>query len=236
MDSFLLDWSRRQFGPDIAPEVAAVYAQYFNIPYQRDDKRFGERFLHSRFRDLDKGSPLTSGKLPGPTLQGHIRDTLTLAAQCRPYVADLVAKAESLVPRVPAPRRDFYIAHAITPARVHLHSLEMLEAYTQALEACGKRDKAQVLAKVDESLNACDAIFTTLHRAEAGKWSGWFFGERFVGIEQTRDRLRTIRAALRGEPAPPPRTSSGYPELYQYQERFQPNFPLLYPQRAGNTP
>jgi len=68
-----------------------------------------------------------------------------------------------------------------------------------------------------------------LHRAETGKWSGWYFGERFVGLEATRDRLRGMRAYLHGEPPPPPHAPNGYPELYRYQEPFQPNFPRMYP-------
>ena len=62
MKAYLLDWSRREFGKDVAAEVAAIYAEYFNIPYQRDDQRLGDNDLHTPLaearpegRSVDRG-------------------------------------------------------------------------------------------------------------------------------------------------------------------------------------
>ena len=41
-----------------------------------------------------------------------------------------------------------------------------------------------------------------------------------------------VHAFLRGEPPPPAHAPNGYPELYRYQEPFQPNFPRMYPHAA----
>ena len=133
------------------------------------------------------------------------------------------------MPRIPADRRMFYRAHVLTPIGIHLHSLEMLEQYGAALTAYGQGDKAQAVVHAEQALCAVDELFDALHRAETGKWPAWYFGERFVGLEASRDRLRVALAALRGDPVPPVRANSGYPELYQYQEPFLKNFPLLYP-------
>jgi hypothetical protein len=229
MDAFLLDWSRRQFGAEVAPDVAALYAQYFDIPYQRDDVRHGENDLFKRLRDLDRAAPITAGKRVGKRLAARVQETLELTGQNRPQVADLVARAEWLTPHVPPERQSFYQAHVIVPARIHLHGLEMLEHYAQSLAAYARGDKPQAAVRLEESLQACDALSAAMRRAETGKWARWFIGERFVGLDFTRDRLRATLAALRGEPVPPLRSARGYPELYQYQERFGQNFPLLYP-------
>ena len=89
---------------------------------------------------------------------------------------------------------------------------------------------------MERSLAATDRLFAVMRRAETGKWSRWFFGERFVGLEANRDRLRVALAVLRGEPEPPVHPSFGYPQLYQYQEPFLQNFPLLYPRSPELKP
>ena len=125
----------------------------------------------------------------------------------------------------------FYQAHVVTPIRIHLHSLEMLESYGKSLIAYSEGDKPQCITLVEKSLRAADDLFAALHQAEYGKWSGWFIGERFVGLEASRDRLRRLLAALHGQPPPPTRRSLDYEDLYEYQEPFLKNFPLLYPEK-----
>ena len=228
---FLTDWSRRQFGAPLTADIAALYARYFDIPYQRQTTRYGENRLHTMQRTLDRtvAPRLAEGKLPSKGQLGKAHDLQTFAATNRVYVADLAAAAEPMATRVPPGRRDFFQAHLLTPIQIHLHSLEMLEAYGAALTACGQGEKNQAIAHAENALRATEAVFEALHRAETNKWPAWYIGERFVGIEATRDRLRALLAVLRGEPPPPIHAPYGYPELYRYQEPFQSNFPLLYP-------
>ena len=134
---------------------------------------------------------------------------------------------------MPAGRRDFFQAHLLTPISIHLHSLEMLESFCQAMMACGENQKPQAIAALEDSLAATDRLFAAMWRAETGKWARWYIGERFVGLEASRDHLRVTLALLRGEPQPPVHPNFGYPELYQYQEPFSPNYPLLYPKLPG---
>ena len=195
-EAFLNDWSRRQFGPQLAGEGAALYARYFDIPYQRADQRKGDNAAHTMLRKL----------------------------------------ATVLEPRMPAARRDFFQANVLTPFSIHLYSLEMLESYCQAMTAYGENQKPQAIAALEQSLAAIDQLFAVMRRAETGKWARWYFGERFVGLEANRDRVRVALALLRGEPEPPVHPSFGYPELYQYQEPFSPNFPLLYPRLPESKP
>jgi hypothetical protein len=158
-------------------------------------------------------------------------EVVKFASRNRPYVAELARKAESLSARIPADRKQFYQAHVLTPIGIHLHSLEMLESYGRSLAAYSAGDKPQSIALVEKSLLAVDGVFAALHQAEYGRWAGWFIGERFVDLEANRDRLRVMRAALRGESPPPIRPPFGYKELYEYQVPFGKNFPLLYPKK-----
>ena len=235
---FLNDWSRRQFGPQLAEEVAALYARYFDIPYQRADQRKGDNAAHTMLRKLATAMApqLSAGQPPSAAMRKSLGAAQHFAATNRLYVEQLVAAAAALEPRVPAARRDFFQANVLTPFSIHLHSLEMLETYCQAMTAYGENQKSPAIAALEQSLAASDRLFAVMRRAETGKWARWYFGERFVGLEANRDRVRVALALLRGEPAPPVHASFGYPELYQYQEPFAPNFPLLYPRLPESKP
>jgi hypothetical protein len=208
-------------------------ANYFNIPYQRREQRLGENALHTRLRALDMQTApsIVSGKPLSSNARGRAAEVVKFAGHNRAYVAELLRKAESLAARVPADRRMFYQAHVVTPIRIHLHSLEMLESYGKSLVAYSAGDKPQCITLAEKSLRAADDLFAALHQAEYGKWSRWFIGERFVGLEASRDRLRMLLAALRGQPPPPTRRRLDYEDLYEYQEPFLKNFPLLHPKK-----
>ncbi len=231
MDTFLSGWGQREFGVPLAGDISALYKRYFDIPYQRQETRHGDNRLHTMQRTLDTAAAplIAEGKPLSKSLLGKARDLQNFASTNRAYVSELATAAEQIASRVPQERRDFFDSHLLAQIQIHLHSLEMLEAYGSALTAYGKDDKQSAIASTEQALRATDEIFETLHRGESGKWAAWYFGERFVGLESTRDRLRVLLAKLRGEPLPPPHAPSGYSELYRYQEPFQKDFPLLYP-------
>jgi hypothetical protein len=228
---FLDYWCRREFGAPVAADLAKLYARYLDIPYQRAETRHGDNRLIMMQRSLDRvAAPLVAADKPlTQDALGRAGALQTYAVSNLAYVAKLAADAQPYAARVPPPRRDFLQAHLLTPIQIHLHLLEMLEAYGAALTEYGKGEKEHACNGLERALEALEQVFGALHRAETGKWSGWYFGERFVGLEATRDRLRVLRAHLRGEPPPPAHVPNGYPELYRYQEPFQPNFPRLYP-------
>ena len=209
---FLRDWSRREFGAVVANEVADIYARYFGIPYLGEKTRQGERHLHVMLSNL-----------AGTKSVPEARQAQTFAITHHAYVAELFAAAAALAKKIPVDRQGFYQSHVLTPIELHLRSLEMLEGYSSALI---DRDPK----KAEQALRAADAIFAALHRAETGKWSAWYFGERFVDLETNRYRVRVLLAELRGEPPPPPLPPTyGYYDLYKYQHPFKANFPRLYP-------
>ncbi len=215
MDAFLLDWSRRQFGEELAGDVASIYARFFDIPYHRGRGNTGDNQLHTLMR---QSSPRAG----------------EFAASNRPYVAELAATAQPLMARVPEKRRDFYQAHVLTPIQIHLQSLAMLEEYCAAKVAFEKKDAAQALILADQAMRSSDELFASLHLAETGKWATWYAGDLLVGMEGSRDLVRGLLAQVKGEPVPPSRTKYNcYTKIYRYQIPFQGNFPRLYP-RPGD--
>ncbi len=227
--AFLLDWSRRQFGDDAAPAVAKIYAGYFNIPYQRRTQRNGDNLLHTRLRELDHAAwPAFCGKTLPDQVLAQADKQLAFARQNRDYLADLLGRAEELERSIPAPRRSFYTAHVLVQIRIHLHSLEAMQHYCEALRRQTAGDKPQAIAELQQAVAAIDAVFEAFHAAEEGRWARFYEGDRFDNVDWTRDILRTRMAQLTGRPVPPMRNRRGYEEMYDYQERFQENFPLLY--------
>ncbi len=229
-DAFLADWSRRQFGPDMAARVAAVYKRYFYIPYMRQ-RRMGENGLASQLILIDRGAAglIKAAKPLGKNVLTSCRASLKFSSDGRKLLAALLADAEPLAAKVPAGRKNFYQAHVLTPIQIHLHYLSMMESYCRSLEAYGAGDKAQAIAHAEAALHAGDELLASMAKAEYGKWSGWYRGEMFVGVDSSRDIARKLLALLRGRTPPVVRPRSRYPELYQYQNPFLKNFPLLYP-------
>ncbi len=233
MDACQLDWCRRYLGQEVAAQAAALYNRWFDLPYHRRGVRQSDNALHSRLRALTRSTPplIAAGKPLDEATLASARDSLAFADANEPLLAALVADTEALLPRVPAERRDFFLGHLVTQARLHLHSLSALGHTAQALLAYAANQHEQAVAAGNDASAAADRLLDALRDGERGKWAGWYQGECFVNLEASRDQVRRVAAALRGEPLPPVRAARGYANLYRYQEPFAANFPLLYPAR-----
>jgi hypothetical protein len=228
---FIAYWSRRQFGAEAGPKVAEIYEGYFDIPYHRDDVRQGENAIHSMIHRLNtKAAPLIAKKQPlDQATQKAVQSGAAYVAKNLKIVAALAEKAEALLDSIPAKRKAFYRSHVIVPLEIHLESLRMLDLYVQAMDDYSAGDKTVAAEKIDSALKASDKLASAMRRGEREKWAAWYEGEKLLGLNSTYDRLRCLKASLLGEPIPPTRPWEDYPELYQYQERFKKNFPLMYP-------
>ncbi len=234
MTAFLNDWSRRQFGADAGSRISEIYREYFATSYMDDTGLKGENWVQRRLRQLhDKNYPqIAAGKPLGEDGVKMCMELLKFSSENRVYMEKLLVKAEKLFPIVPSGRRDFYQGHVLTQIQIHLKSLAVLEASCQAMTAYGAGDRPQAIAQAEKALEVFDRIYPELHKAEYGKWTGWYEGECFLGLERTRGRVENMLATLKGEPEPVKSfrwDDYSYEELYEYQERFLKNFPLLYP-------
>jgi hypothetical protein len=238
MDAFIAGWTRRQFGEEVADEVARLYTDYFNIPYHRQKPRpFGDRWAHYHHRRLhdmalpamEKGEPLPESVLE--RFAAAVQQTIDLN---HAYLKDLAIRTEALEPSIPEARRPFYRSHLMAQTRIHLQSIDMLHAYGLALQAYADGEKPQAIDHTETALRSVEAILEVLRASEYGKWDGWFQGELFVGVNATRDRLRLLLAVLRDEEIPPTRRVLSPRSMFWYQRQpaFRENYPLFYPSGA----
>jgi Glycosyl hydrolase family 115 len=233
MDAFLLDWSKREFGTDLAGKIAAIYKQYYAIPYMRDDVLKGENSIHTRLRRLNAlVEPLMAdAKMLTDEALKSAQENLTFSNSAAAYVGDLLDKAKLVIPQLPDDRANFYQSHVITEIQIHLQSLLALEWYCKSVLAYHSGDKTTAVADAENAVRSCNDLFSALHQAEYGKWAGWYRGECFVNLNGSYDLVRVLAARMKGEPLPPTRKPRTYEDLYKYQERFEKNFPLLYPEK-----
>jgi hypothetical protein len=240
MTAFLDDWSCRQFGTDVGGKVSGIYQEYFATSYMNDSGLKGENWVQRQVRQLhEKTFPqVAAGKPLGDAAGKMCVELLKFSNENGAYMGKLLAKAGELLPIVPSERRDFYQGHVLTQIQIHLKSLAVLEASCQAMTAYGAGDKAKAILQAEKALEEFDRIYPELRKAEYGKWAGWYEGACFLGLDRTRGRLENMLAALKGEPEPVKSArwdGYDYTELYQYQERFSKNFPLLYPAKSQRT-
>jgi len=232
MEDFLLNWSQRQFGPDVAAQVAALYNTYFDISYLRDDVLEGEHSLMRRFNSLYSAcNPIVAkGELLKDDQLKQCNDLLDFSSSNREFLSDLNSRAGKLLQKVPADRRDFYKGHMITQIQIHLQLLKVLESYCQTMLAYNSEDKSTAIKSANEAIQASNDLSNVLHNAEYGKWLEWYKGESFLSLSSQYDNLRVLASQLRGEPLPPKRIKRvTYEEIEEYQVPFSKNFPLLYP-------
>ncbi|MEV0290328.1 glycosyl hydrolase 115 family protein [Kribbella sp. NPDC050820] len=262
--AFLLEWTRRQFGAEVSSAVADLYQEYFAIPGRQPKMPYwepisapsasdqatktevsgavprGDNAPHAHLQDLctealplmQRGQPLSSAVLENAAK--HLQFAQTNSR----YFAPLLHRAEALAGSIPPDRRDFYQAHVLAAIGINLHSNEMLEHYCHALQSVGRGDHGDPIHHLERALAAIDAVFGSLPLAQQGKWAVWYIGEGHNGLEFSRDQIRLSLAALRGEPAPPSRNvprSQSFSRMYQYQERFHQNFPLLYGAKSSQS-
>jgi hypothetical protein len=235
--TFLLDWCHRQYGAGIAPQVAVLYAKYFNVPSHRPEVRQGEHAPHSYLKQLgvEVFPLLRAGHALTAKLNDDVTTRLTSSLTNLDALAPLLAEAQALVPSLPPERRDFFQSHLVTALGIHLRGHEMLAAYCAALLCLQRQDRPGTEAQLVRALAGIDALFATLRLAERGKWAAWYIGEHFVGIDHSRDQIRTQLALVRGETPPPSRPRRFYPELYQHQDAFRKNYPLMYPSHSASS-
>jgi hypothetical protein len=234
---FYEDWSARQFGAELSGRVSEVYKDYFNCPYMNDTGLKGENYVQGRMRLMfDKAMPLIkAGKPLGEDVLKRRDELSALSRDGLAHMEKVLARAEQLLPLIPAGRKDFYQSHILTQIQIHLISLATLKAGCQALTEYESGDKAKAISTVESQLQIFDKLYPELRKAEYGKWTAWFEGECFLGLERTRIKITDMLATLKveAELVKPYRWEDySYEDLYRYQTIHPENFPLLYPKRT----
>lgn len=239
--AFLRGWCHECLDPGDPQMAAEVYARFFAIlqelsseigEFDRDGA--GEKFVYTQFHKLHR---LMAGeKDEDDELVQRCRVLARTAGRFYKLFAVLLWEAKRLAINIPHERRAFYRGHLLTQVNVHRLSFKMLASYARSLIAREQGEKRRAREHAGHALGAVDMLFSVLRKAEYGKWTGWYAGEGFVGLERTRDRIRILLADLDGEAPPPSRHEEGlqwwnpdvYERMYAYQKPLANNFPLFF--------
>ena len=230
-NEFLLDWSGRQFGADAAGPVAAIYREYFSTPYMK--LRDGDHRLFSNMTRLMASVAVEANRrtVPKRKTLDSAREYLKEREDSYRHLVALSERALALKSTIPPDRTDFYQGHVLTQISIHRRGSAVLRAICEAILAFGQKKKDSAIEHLDEALGEYEALLAPMRKAEYGRWRGWYAGERFVGVYEVHNGIKRFRACLASEPRPVARHRGRYAELYEYQEKFKQNFPLLYPAR-----
>jgi hypothetical protein len=235
MDQFTLDWTTRQFGSKVAPDLSLLYKQYFKIPYMGEELQIGESTSAKRINLLQERviAKISAGQ---PLSDDAIKDCNTYLKDCElngNFVRDLLGKVQTMYSRIPEDRKDFYKGHLLYQSKIHLPYITMLKNYCNSLLAYQAKDKVKAIDFAQKALQANSEIKNVFSEAEYGKWQQWFVGSSLPWNNYTHDEIRVLIAKLKGEPDPPIRELRWDPLFYKYQTKFSQNYPLLYPKQDG---
>ena len=107
---------------------------------------------------------------------------------------------------VPPALKPFYRAEVLTMIAINRESNRMLLSLSQAVKDLGTGDRAGAAAKLNQALEATDAIKQAESTAEYGKWKNWYHGDWLTGVDRTHQMLQVFArwVADPSAPVPPP--------------------------------
>ncbi len=222
---FYRRWSSDQFGASAAPEIAAVYDEYFKAPYRTivngQTREYGDQLYHSETRRmlltdlLDRPLYTVASQAPpwmairrvdpvpagGPAapkewLTATTTTELKACVDAQPRWDALWEHARAAARLVPSERRNFYQAHVLTGIAINRSSNVMLLNVARAIEARRSGDVVKARDFIAKALRAIDDIRTAETAAEYGPWKNWYGGDWLTNVPRTRQALQAYGAAL----------------------------------------
>ena len=153
-------WSREEFGDEAAPAVVRYYKAYFDAPARyasAEDGTISDVFEQWCARELllriihkDETSPVRYDYLGANGTTAYAARVAAICREAEPRWQRACLLAEQAMARVPAGRRDFFQAHVLTQARLHLHATRMLAAVAEA--ASPELQDAAKFGKIDSAI------------------------------------------------------------------------------------
>lgn len=223
-EEFYRQWSKEQFGEEVAGRLAALYKEYFNAPAHFGDPihEYGDQLYHTEARRMLLtymiDSPLYAIPSQAPKwssarlLEGlglppnhqsakeWLSQTITKEIQqCGDAQRrwDAVSKkAVAIEPLVPVARRDFYREQILAMIAINRESNRILFLVSKAILDATNGNKAQAHQQIEEALASFDQIQRAEEAAEYGKWKHWYRGDWLTGIYRTRQLVETFSKFL----------------------------------------
>lgn len=233
MQDCLLRFSQRQFGEKAAPALAAIYHDYFMLPYLRKARRADCGLMRSvRTTAQSLAEWARDGKTPDPKALDGVRKNVPVFAAHQERFEKLFARAAALGGDVPADRREFYQFHVLTTMEFYRQGFAAAEQISRAMLAMAEGDRESAMRFAREAVSRFDGVGPALRKAEYTPWQGWYAGDLIARVEPTRYALAVAAAALAGESPPSPvPLYDPYKKIQEYQRPFLENYPLMYPKR-----
>jgi hypothetical protein len=220
-DDFYRRWSEFEFGKHAAPQIAAVYKEYFEAPahgsFGPNTREYGDQYYHTQARLLLLASliqdPLYSLPSQSPSwIAPRILDfppdpagaagrqrvyemagqELQRCREAQPRWDALWSKAVAAEAAVLAERRPFYEAGVLTMIAINRESNRMLELTAQAVQQAISGDRAGARASAERAREAIGEIHRAEAAAEYGKWKNWYRGDWLTGVNRTDELLASF--------------------------------------------
>ena len=234
---YLRDWSSQEFGARAALELAALYQQYYAAPAHNGNphRTDGDQYYHTRARDLILSTmlqwplyaiPDQAPQWQPPHLLNHNYHPESSSETARKEVQDCgdaqgrwdaVWKRAVADQRLVEPtRRPFYHAQVLTMIAINRESNRMLFLLSQAVGDLDRGDRAAASQKIQQAIEAMDAVKQAEAAAEYGKWKNWYHGDWLVGVDRTREMLQAFARYIHDPtaPVPPPIVWSDWEAYY----------------------
>lgn len=190
-------------------EIIQCYLDYHKCHVafgNNEDEHAGEQFYHYCVRDMI--SPWMQQKTLEPlelfkwlgSQQSLIAQTQNIAARTRealPKWAELKQRADAIWFNLkPIERKRFYDSFVL-PVDIHFFGCRGLLACCEALEAYVDNKHALSFAKVSLAIDDFRQSQLALHRAEHGKWRGFYDNDCLTNIALTIEALTSLRGFIR---------------------------------------
>ena len=197
---YLLDWSRKQFGKQVASQLKQIYNQYYLSPakYGPDETyRMGDNYytrmvkLYCRRMETDDTTTYMEKVDYNQSVSENARILLDICNQAAPRWDSLYSRARDLITEIPENRHDFYQAHVLTPIEIHFYGNQMVIATMQAFL---EEDQEQKIELLNRATVQIDSILASFTRAEYGKWHNFYQNDFMTGFRGARKCIQLTRA------------------------------------------
>ena len=249
-EQYYRQWSAAEFGEQAAPEVAALYKQYFETPAHSarpPGREYGDQYYHTEARmlllsyminaplyALPSQSPLWSvprildfpANVPGPAGRERLAEMaqgeLERCREAQPRWDALWNQAMAAGKRVTPERKPLYAAHVLAMIAIGKESNRILALSAAAVQKAAAGDRNSARAAAQQALSAVEEIRKAESAAEYGKWKNWYHGDWLTNVNRTAELLSLFAGQMQDplSPLPPPVRWEGW-EAYHHIMQYE---------------
>jgi hypothetical protein len=219
-DEFYKQWAADQFGEKAAPQLAALYKEYFKAPADVSTdpvREYGDQLYHTEARrmimtymidfplygipsqspkwepprSIGAGFPGAPRRLTGKEwLDDTIARELKQCADAQPRWDAVWKKALAIEPLVPVARRPFYDFAVLTMIQINRDSNRALYLVSKAIQDAENGKTSVAHDEAEQAVKALEEIQKAQSAAEYGKWKNWYRGDWLTGVYRTHQLMQ----------------------------------------------